>query len=52
MFVVFKNKETFDTVQYNNVTNIAFNGTNYTITLSDSTTATYSASNWHIWQFN
>lgn len=52
MFVVFKNKTTFDQVQYTGVVSITFNGTAYTVTLSDSTTASYNASDWHIWQFN
>lgn len=52
MFIVFKNKTTFDTVQLDGVKNVAFDGTNYTVTKADNTTATYSASTWHMWSFN
>ena len=52
MFVVFKHKTNFNQVQYTGVKNISFNGTAYTVTLADNSTASYNASDWHIWQFN
>lgn len=52
MFVVFKKKTTFDTVQLQGVKSIAFDGTTYTVTKADNTTATYAAVDWHMWSFN
>lgn len=52
MFVVFKKRLTFDTVQLTGVKNIAFDGTTYTVTKSDNTTATYTAADWIMWSFN
>lgn len=52
MFVVFKKKTTFDTVQLQGVKSIAFDGTTYTVTKADNTTATYSAADWNMWSFN
>lgn len=52
MFVVFTKKTTFDTVQLQGVKNIAFDGTTYTVTKADNTTATYAAADWLMWLFN
>lgn len=52
MFIVFKNKSTFDTVQLDGVKAVTFDGTTYTVTKSDNTTATYAAASWHMWSFN
>lgn len=52
MFIVFKNKTTFDTVQLDGVKAVAFNGTVYTVTKADNTTETYAAASWHMWSFN
>lgn len=48
MKIVVTNKLTFDTSQYNNVTNIAYNaGTKiYTITYGSSQTASFSSDDW------
>ena len=48
MVVVVKNKLTFTTTQYDNVSNIAYNaGTKvYTITFGSSQTATFSSDDW------
>lgn len=48
MVVVVKNKLTFTTTQYDNVSNIAYNsGTKvYTITFGNSQTATFSSDDW------
>lgn len=48
MVVVVKNKLTFTTTQYNNVSNIAYNaGTKvYTITYGNNQTATFSSDDW------
>lgn len=50
MTVIVKKKDTFDTVQLENVTNIAYNaGTKvYTITYGSSQTATYNAADYVI----
>ena len=52
MFVIFRKKTAFDTVQFNGVKSITFDGTNYTVTKSDDTTATYSAADWYMWSVN
>lgn len=52
MFIVFKNRTTFDQVQLTGVKAIAFDGTTYTVTKSDNTTATYSAATFIMWSFN
>lgn len=52
MFIVFKNKTTFDQVEYKDVKNVSFNGVVFTVTKADSTTATYAADQWHMWSFN
>lgn len=48
MTVVVKNKNTFDTSEYKNVSNIAYNsGTKiYTITYGSSQTASFSSDDW------
>ena len=48
MTVVVKNKNTFDTSEYQNVSNIAYNsGTKiYTITYGSSQTASFSSDDW------
>lgn len=50
MTVIIKSKTTFDIVQLNNVTNIAYNaGTKiYTITVSGGTSTTYSSDNYYM----
>lgn len=46
MTVIVKNKRTFDTAQYNNVTNIAYNAGTYTVTYGTSQTASFNADDW------
>lgn len=48
MKVVVKNKITFDTTQYTNVTNIAYNASTkiYTITYESNQTASFSSDNY------
>lgn len=50
MTVIIKSKTTFDIVQLDNVTNIAYNaGTKvYTITVSGGSTSTYSSDNYYL----
>ena len=50
MTVIIKSKTTFDIVQLDNVTNIAYNaGTKvYTITVSGGTSTTYSSDNYYM----
>lgn len=47
MSIIIKNKSTFDTIQVDNVSNIAYDGTNYAITAGGSTT-NYSAATYLI----
>lgn len=48
MKVVVKNKKTFDTSEYKNVSNIAYNASTkiYTITYGSSQTASFSSDDW------
>lgn len=48
MTVIVKNKTTFDTVQYDNVSNIAYSAGTYTITYGSAQTASVNASDWLI----
>lgn len=50
MTIILKSKTTFDIIQINNVTNIAYNeGTKiYTITVSGGTTSTYSSDSYYL----
>lgn len=50
MQVIVRKKDTFDTVQYDRVSNIAFNSTTniVTITYGESQTATYSTVNYFL----
>jgi len=52
MFVVFKNKTTFDQIQLDGVKSVAFDGTTFTVTKADNSTVTYAAASWHMWSFN
>ena len=52
MFVVFKRKTTFDTVQLEGVKSITFDGVKYTVVKEDNTTENYAASAWYMWSFN
>ena len=42
MQVIIRNKATFDTIQYDNVTNIAYDGTTKIVTISYGTDSTVS----------
>lgn len=46
MKVILKNKTNFNTVEIDNVSNIALSGTTITIT-SDGTTSTYETTSWY-----
>lgn len=48
MTVIVKNKNTFDTAQYDNVSNIAYNSGTYTVTYGSSQTASFTAADWLI----
>ncbi len=52
MFIVFKKRDTFETTQLTGVKAIAFDGTTYTVTKSDNTTATFGFAYWIMWSFN
>lgn len=46
MKVILKNKNNFNTIEYQNVTNVAFSGTSIIIT-SNGTQYTYSSLDWY-----
>lgn len=46
MKVILKNKSNFNTIEIDNVTNVAFSGTTINITANGTTTA-YSATSWY-----
>ena len=50
MTLIMKSKTTFDIVQINNVTNIAYNSATkvYTITVSGGSTSTYSSDSYYL----
>lgn len=51
MFIVFKDRNTLDQIQLTGVKSISFDGTTYTVTKSDNTTATFAASRYLMWSF-
>ena len=46
MKVILKNKNNFNTIEINNVTNVAFSGNTISIT-ANGTTSTYSSNSWY-----
>lgn len=46
MTVIVKNKHTFDTAQYDNVSNLAYNAGTYTVTYGNAQTASFSSTDW------
>lgn len=46
MTVIVKNKHTFTTTQYDNVSNLAYNAGTYTVTYGNAQTASFSATDW------
>ena len=46
MKVILKNKNNFNTIEINNVTNVAFSGTTINITAGEATTS-YSTNDWY-----
>ena len=51
MTIIFKDRETFDTIQLDGCKSVSLANGTYTVTKSDNSTATYSAATYIIWIF-
>lgn len=51
MTIIFKDRETFNTIQIDGCKSVSLANGTYTVTKSDNSTATYSAATYLIWIF-